>query len=118
MDQTQMLRELLNTTQNIDISDEILSDLIIVSTLLGEVVLTGILFREYELFENFNDDTTTTACEKAEFNRSVGEMLKGACCLENAFVRKIEAATELKRVAAGTDEPVEPETGGCCRVRR
>lgn len=113
MDQTQMLRELQNTTTGID--DEILSDLIIVSALLGEVVLTGILFEELVKFRNFNDDETTTACEKAEFNRSVGEMLKGACCLENAFARKIEAAIELKEVAGETDEP---ETGDCCRVRR
>lgn len=115
MDQMQMLRELQNVTNNWDIDDEILSDLIIVSTLLGEVILSGILFREYELFANFNDDETTTACEKAEFNRSVGDMLKGACCLEKAFVEKIEAAIELKRVAGETDTP---ETGDCCSVRR
>ncbi|WP_040287113.1 hypothetical protein [Sporosarcina koreensis] len=115
MDQMQMLRELQNVTNNWDIDDEILSDLIIVSTLLGEVILSGILFREYELFANFNDDETTTACEKAEFNRSVGEMLKGACCLENAFARKIEAAIDLKQVGAETDTP---ETGDCCSVRR
>ncbi|WJY26141.1 hypothetical protein [Sporosarcina trichiuri] len=113
MDQMQMLRELQNVTNNWDIDDEILSDLIIVSTLLGEVVLTGILFREYELFHDFNNSNpeVSTACEKAEFNRSVGEMLKGACCLENAFARKIEAAIDLKQVDAETDTPV---VGACC----
>ncbi|WOV84987.1 hypothetical protein PGH26_03405 [Sporosarcina jeotgali] len=115
MDQTQMLRELQNATNNIDINDETLADLIIVSSLLGEVVLTGILYREYELFHDFNnpgqDAEPSTACEKAEFNRSVGEMLKGACCLENAFARKIEAAIDLKRVADASVTPVENQ---CC----
>ncbi len=112
MDQTQMLRELQNTTNGIP--DEILSDLIIVSALLGEVVLTGILFEEFVKFRNFNEDEST-ACEKAEFNRSVGEMLKGACCLENAFARKIEAAIDLKRVDAESEEEAASD---CCPVRR
>ena len=114
MNQTEMLRELIQTTQNYDISDELLADLTIVSTSVGEVVLTGILYREYELFHDFNNDTTnTTACEKAEFNRSVGAMLEGACCLENAFARKIEAAIELKKVADASTQPVP---GACCSV--
>lgn len=114
MDQTQMFRELYNITNSDLINDEILSDLIIVSTLLGEVVLTGILFEEFVKFKEFNSQDTE-ACEKIEFNRAVGEFLKGACCLENAFARKIEAAIDLKRVAG---EEETPETGDCCKVRR
>gem|GEM_PF-3404759 len=105
MDQLQLLKDLQNVVDKLDNDTDGLADLLIVSTLIGEALLSGILFREYELFRNFNEDTSSTVCETTEFNRSVAQVLESACCLEDAFARKIEAAFKLKRLAAESEDP-------------
>lgn len=104
MDQLQLLEDLKSIVDHLDTDNDRLAELIIVSTLVGEALLSGILFQEYELIKNFNEDTSATACESAEFNQSVSQVLESACCLEEAFARKLEAVLALKRMAAEPED--------------
>ncbi|WJY26142.1 hypothetical protein [Sporosarcina trichiuri] len=111
MDQLKMLEDFQTIVDHLDTDNDRLAELILISALISEAILSGILFQEYVLIKKFNEDISSTACEKAEFNQSVIQLLESACCLEEAFARKLEAAHALKRLAAAaeTQEPFSSE---------
>ena len=96
MNQRQVFSNMQTTMSIGDTNDNALGGLVIVSALLTELALLGILAAEEDKILFALEIPGVTAEELADVDNSVARVLKQVCCIEKQIVKKIELGIDLR----------------------